>query len=248
MNKKKDNVITEKMVDNQMKDLQKKNELISLENFYVNGQLENLDELVEMKKNQLVKQIEDYQKLMTEEIYNADGEVIQTIQKQYNPYLVSTYFFKSVNPLTNIEPDYSSEKLAIIWNLYMYLIEQVNINIGVIQPTISHFCKFAGISVSKFKSLKNRGTFEMQTLINKICDETFDSNVFLAQNKILSNRSTELRVKVENEVQEKPQVHVNVNVNEEVNLDQIASRLKEISNFKNVKNTMKEPIEVEKYE
>ena len=131
----------------------------------------------------------------------------------------------------------------------MYLIEQVNINVGVIQPTISHFCKFAGISVGTFKSYKIRGTYEMQILINKICDETFDSNVTLAQNKIFSNRSTELRVKVENEVQEKPQIHVNVNVNEEVDLDQIASRLNEISKFKNTKNNLKnEPIEVEKYE
>lgn len=232
-------------VNRQMKVVEKKNQLIDLENFYVNGKLENLEELVELKKKELVKKIEEYEKLTTVEEYDDYGELIGTHKKEYNPYLVSTYFFKTVNPLANIEPEYSSEKLSIVWNLYMYLIEQVNINIGVIQPTISHFCKFAGISVNKFKQLRNNGSYEMQTLVNKICDETFDSNVFLAQNKLLSNRSTELRVKVENEVQEKPQVHVNVNVKEDINFDQIASRLNEISRFKSNKKKMQEPIEVD---
>ena len=86
----------------------------------------------------------------------------------------------------------------------------------------------------------------MQIIANKIFDETFDSNVLLAQNKILSNRSTELRVKVENEVQEKPQVKVNVNVNQEVDLGQISARLDEISNFSKAKNKMKQ-VEVDNY-
>lgn len=235
---------TDKQVDRQVKIMENKNKLIDLEKFYVNGKLDNLEELCELKKEELVKKIEEYEKLMTIEEYDEEGNVIFSAKKAYNPYLVSTYFFKSVNPLANIEPEYSSEKLSIVWNLYMYLIEQVNINIGVIQPTISHFCKFAGISVNKFKQLKNHGSYEMQTLINKISDETFDSNVFLAQNKLLSNRSTELRVKVENEVQEKPQVHVNVNVKEEVDLDQIASRINELSKFKNSQQKMQKPIEV----
>lgn len=235
---------TDKQVDRQVKIIENKNKLIDLEKFYVNGKLDNLEELCELKKEELVKKIEEFDQMMTVEDYNDRGELVATHRKEYNPYLVSTYFFKSVNPLPNIEPEYSSEKLSIVWNLYMYLIEQVNINIGVIQPTISHFCKFAGISVNKFKQLKNHGSYEMQTLINKISDETFDSNVFLAQNKLLSNRSTELRVKVENEVQEKPQVHVNVNVKEEVDLDQIASRINELSKFKNSQQKMQKPIEV----
>lgn len=243
----KQNKLTKPVVEREYKKLENKNELINLEQFYVNGKLENLEQLVEMKKKELVKKLEDYQEIMKQPIYNDNGELIDTVQKAYNPYLVSTYFFKTINPLTNIEPEYSSEKLAIVWNLYMYLIEQVNINIGVLQPTISHFCRFAGISVSKFKTWKNRGTLEMQTLLNKISDETFNGNVALAQNRMLSDRSTALRVKVENEVQEKPQVHVNVNVNEDIDLDSIASRLHELSNFKNIKNNMKEPIEVEKY-
>lgn len=243
--KKKD--ITEYQSDKQLQMVENKNKIIDLENFYVNGQLENLEQLVDMKKNELVKKLTDYEEMMTVNTYNEYGEIVDSYKKETNPYLISTYFFKSLNPLTNIEPDYSAEKLAIVWNLYMYLIEQVNINIGQIQPTISHFCKFAGISVSKFKSYKMRGSLEMQTLMNKISDETFDSNVFLAQNGRLSNRSTELRVKVENEVQEKPQVKVNVNVNKEVDLNQIASRINELNNFRSNKSKYA-PIEVDNNE
>ena len=128
----------------------------------------------------------------------------------------------------------------------MYLIEQVNINVGPFQPTLSHFAKFAGISTYTLKSYKNSSDLQMQIIANKIFDETFDSNVLLAQNKLLSNRSTELRVKVENEVQEKPQVKVNLNVNQEVDLGQISARLNEISNFSRAKTKMKQ-VEVDNY-
>ena len=218
------NVVTE-----EMRHLDNKNKLIDLENFYVNGKLDNMQQLVEIKKKEVVKKIAEFQ------------QTTEAFQKM-NPYLISLYFFKTINPITSVEPEYSAEKLSIVWDLYMYLIEQVNMHIGVIQPTISHFCRFAGISVNTFKNYKNTGTLEMQILANKISDATFDSNVLLAQNNVLRDRSTMMRVKVENEVQEKPQVRVNVNVNEEVDLHQIASRLQEISSFKRTQNTLKEPM------
>lgn len=231
MPKKKQNKTNDFDVNREIYKQEKKNELINIEQFYVNGKLDNLEQLVELKKKEVVKKINEFQQ--------------QKLEKQDNPYLVSMYFFKTINPLTSLEPEYSPEKLAIVWDLYMYLIEQVNMNIGVLQPTISHFCRFAGISVNTFKNYKTRGSLEMQILTDKISDATFDSNILLAQNNVLKDRSTIMRVKVENEVQEKPQVKVNVNVNEEVDLEQIASRLHEISNFKKTKYIMQEPVEVE---
>ena len=236
------------IVNKEMKELENKNKLIDIEKFYVNGKLDNLEEIVQLKKKELVKKLEDYEKMMTIETLDDEGKVVFSARKKENPYLISNYFFKTINPLTSIEPEYSPEKLAIVWDLYMYLIDEVNMNVGVMQPTISHFCRFAGISTNTFKNYKTKGTLEMQTLVNKISDATFDSNVLLAQNSMLRDRSTIMRVKVENEVQEKPQVRVNVNVNQDVDLDQIASRLNEISKFKNTKNSFKAPIEVENYE
>ena len=246
MPRKKKEELREQVVDEKYLELDKKNEVIELEKFCVNATLDNLEELTYQKEQEMISKIENYRKMMVVEIKNDDGEVIDTIHKDYNPYLVSTYFFKSINPLSNIEPMYSSEKLAAVWGIYMNLIELVNIHIGPFQPTLSHFAKFAGISTYTLKAYKNSPDLQMQTIANKIFDETFDSNVLLAQNKILSNRSTELRVKVENEVQEKPQVKVNVNVNQEVDLGQISARLDEISNFSRTKNKMNQ-VEVENY-
>lgn len=235
MGREKKQKVSDYQVNKEIKELQNKNELINLENFYVNGKLDNLDQLVELKKKEWVQRLNEF-------------EQQENFLAKKNPYLVSTYFFKTINPLTSVEPEYSPEKLSIVWDLYMYLVEQVNMHICVLQPTISHFCRFAGISVNTFKNYKIRGTNEMQILVNKISDATFDSNILLAQNDMLKDRSTIMRVKVENEVQEKPQVRVNVNVNEEIDLDQIATRLNEISKFKRTKTVLNEPIEVEKYE
>ena len=246
MPRKKREELRDEVVNQKFLELEKKSEVIDLEKFCVNATLDNLEDLMLQKEQELISKIENYQKMMIVEIKNDYGEVIDTIHKDYNPYLVSTYFFKSINPLSNIEPQYSSEKLAVVWNIYMNMIELVNINIGPFQPTLSHFAKFAGISTYTLKSYRNSPDLQMQTIANKIFDETFDSNVLLAQNKILSNRSTELRVKVENEVQEKPQVKVNVNVNQEVDLNQISARLNEISNFSKAKNKINQ-VEVENY-
>ena len=246
MPRKKKEQITDEQVDNQILQIQQKNEVVELEKFCVNATLDNLDELMKQKEQELITQIEKYQQIMALEIKNSDGEVVDYATKPYNPYLVSTFFFKSINPLSNVEPQYSPEKLSAVWSIYMYLIEQVNINIGPFQPTLSHFAKFAGISTYTLKSYRNSSDLQMQIIANKIFDETFDSTVLLAQNKILSNRSTELRVKVENEVQEKPQVKVNLNVNQEVDLGQISARLDEISNFSRTKSKMKQA-EVDNY-
>lgn len=243
---KKKQILKEEDVDKKIKELQQKNEVVDLEKFCANATLDNLDDLMLEKEQELVQKIEEYQKLMYIEVKDAEGNVIDRVRKEYNPYLVSTFFFKSINPMSNIEPAYSSEKLATVWNIYMSMIEKVNIYIGAFQPTLSHFAKFAGISTNLLKSYRNSPDMQMQTIANKIFDETFDSNVLLAQNKILSNRSTELRVKVENEVQEKPQVKVNLNVNQEVDLGQISARLNEISSFSRTKKKMKQ-VEVENY-
>lgn len=246
MPRKKKEELRDEIVDQKFLELEKKNEVIELEKFCANATLDNLDDLMMQKEQELISKIEDYRKLTVVERRNEYGEIVEVIRKDYNPYLVSTYFFKSINPLSNVEPLYSSEKLAAVWGIYMNLIELVNIHIGPFQPTLSHFAKFAGISTYTLKSYRNSADIQMQTIANKIFDETFDSNVLLAQNKILSNRSTELRVKVENEVQEKPQVKVNLNVNQEVDLGQISARLDEISNFSRTKSKMKQA-EVDNY-
>lgn len=209
--------------------MQNKNQVKELENFYVNSTIDtkNLQMLVEERKNEVVNKLLEFQSKYVRKKVDANGNV----EKIVNPYVVSTYFFKSVNPLANVEPLYSSEKLAIVWDIYMYLIEQVNLNITTFQPTLTHFAKFAGISLNTLKSYRNNGDREMQILIDKIYDETMDSNLTLAQNNKLKEKTTQFRLKVENEIVEKTTPTVNYNVSAKVDLNKINQRLNEIIDF-----------------
>ena len=220
--------------DNEYIMMENKNEVVNLENFYVNAQINDmLPKIVEERKAQIVQQLDDFQKNHIERQYDKYGNETKVI----NPYLISTYFFKSINPLSNTEPLYSSEKLAIVWDIYMYLIEQVNLEIAPFQPTLTHFAKFAGISLNTLRNYKNTGDSQMSILIDKIYDETLGSNLTLAQNKKLVGKATEFRLKVENEVVEKAQPKVNVNVSAKIDLNKINGRLNELTNFnKKLKN------------
>lgn len=214
--------------DNKFIQIKNKNEVVDLENFCVNAQInEMLPKIVEERKKEVVNQLVEFQDKYIQTKYDRYGNETKIV----NPYLISTYFFKSINPLSNVEPAYSSEKLAIVWDIYMYLIEQVNMNIYTFQPTLTHFAKFAGISLNTLKNYKNMGDPQMSVLIDKIYDETMDSNLTLAQNKRLTEKSTQFRLKVENEVVEKVQPKVSVNVNTKLDLDRINGRLNELISF-----------------
>lgn len=206
--------------------LNNKNSVKDLEKFYVNSTIdtENLKLLVEEKKEEIVNKLVEFQNKYVDIKLDKYGNETKNV----NPYLISTYFFKSVNPLANTEPIYSSEKLAIVWDIYMYLIEQVNINIAPFQPTLTHFAKFAGLSLNTLRSYRNNGDREMQILIDKIYDETMDSNLTLAQNKKLNEKTTQFRLKVENEVVEKATPNINYNVSAKIDLNKVNQRINEI--------------------
>lgn len=214
--------------ENDLQKLKNKNEIVELENFYVNAEIgDRLPAIVEERKKDIVDKLTEFNEKYVQVNVDRNGNVFRIM----NPYLISTYFFKSINPLSNTEPIYSSEKLAIVWDVYMYLIEQVNMNVGEFQPTLTHFAKFAGISLNTLRNYRNSGDPQMNILIDKIYDETMDSNLTLAQNARLKEKSTQLRLKVENEIVEKPQAKVNVNVNTTLDLDKINSRLDELTSF-----------------
>lgn len=213
-----------------------KQQVVDLENFYVNATMDNLNDIVEQKKKEIVNKLDEFQNKHVKYTYDRNGNEFKVV----NPYLLGMYFFKSINPLSNTEPEYSSEKLAIVWSLYMYLVEQVNMNITEFQPTLSHFCKFAGISLNTLRNYKNSGDLQMRILIEKIYDETFDSNMTLAQSGLRNGRSTQFRMKSENEVQEKPQVRVNVNVQDEIDMEKINKKLFKYKEFSNKKSQVAE--------
>lgn len=217
--------------DNRDIRLQNKNELVELQNFYVNATIDNLPKLVIERKEEIVNKLVKFQETRMIKTEDEDG-IPKIIEKPINPYLVSTYFFKSINPLSNVEPEYSSEKLSIVWELYMYLVGEVNMSISPFTPTLSHFSKFAGISLSTLRNYRNSPENGMKILCSKIYDECFDSNVNLAQNKMLSEKSTIYRMKSENEVSEKTQPTVNISYKvEDINMADINTRINDYKNF-----------------
>lgn len=146
-----------------------------------------------------------------------------------NPYLVSTYFFKSINPMESAEPTYTVLQLTKVWKIYMYIVEKINMDVVLFQPTLSHFASFCGLPLEKLQSLKNDPNESMRLLINRINDEIFNANMTLTQQKYLTERPTTYRMKVENEALEKKSPNVNINIGTKaIDLNAMQERLKNI--------------------
>lgn len=188
----------------------------------------SLTKIIEKRNKELDKEFSDfasqYVKYKTDKLGNLVNDT--------NPLLVSTYFFKPINPNANVEPVYTSEQLSLVYNLYCQIIEKINMEIMLFQPSISHFCKFAGISLTGFQDLKNSYDESVRTLANKINSEIFDANMTLAQHKKITEKPTTFRMKVENEMIEKKSPNVNVNVSAKtIDLDKLNERLFEIQSL-----------------
>lgn len=208
-----------KKTEQRFDDFQKKQEIVKLQKFYVNSQLDNLDELVDARK----KEIEE--ELIAFKNEHSDMEDIP-------PYILSNYFFKSVTSLQNIEPKYSSEHLAILWELYSYMVEQVNLKLCEFTPRLTHFCKFIGITASTFKNMLKSPDENVKFVATKIKDACYDNGVIMAQLEKHNTRATLYRMKSELEVTEKAQPK-EINVKMPVDLEKINKRIEELKNFNN---------------
>ena len=188
----------------------------------------NLEKVLKGKKDGLEKLINDFSLTYLKYKTDKQGNMINDT----NPLLVSTYFFKPINPMGNVEPVYTSEQLARVYELYCYIVEKINMEIMVFQPTISHFAKFAGISLPSFNALKSSYDESMRALMEKINSDIFDANMTLAQHKKITEKPTTFRMKVENEMIEKKAPSLSVNVSaKSVDLDRINARIREIQNI-----------------
>lgn len=206
-----------------------KNQITTLEKFYVNAQLDNLDKIVEQEKDNIVTKICEYKVLHTEKYIDDYGKEKEKPLK-ITPFVVSNYFFRSINNLQNIEPQYSGEHLSILWNLYLYMVEQVNLNLCEFTPNISHFCKFIGITTAGLKKMLKSPDDGIRIVVEKIYDACYDEQMTMAENGRYNARATTFRMKSEMNIVEKetPQVVVNVNA---TNYDEVNKRLNELLGF-----------------
>ena len=205
-----------------------KQEVRAIEKEYVENELNGLENAIIIKRAELEDKLIRFCEENKIKKYTKDGTEYEV--PNTNPLLIQKYFFKSLNPLVNVEPMYSAEKLGIVWQLYDEMIGQISAKIGLIVPNLSHFCAFAGIRVSTFKSYKNSADADMRIVVEKIEDGCYDSNITLAQLGYVKERTTVYRMKSEQEKVEKetPVVHIH---NDGVNLTQINQRINQLKGF-----------------
>lgn len=221
--------------DKNMAIMQKnKNDLRDIEEFYVNGTVENLlsklNELKEQKTSEIIAYVNDNQ----HPILNKYGEVVdyRTIMK---PVVINNYFFKSICPLGNKIPVYNAEKLAIVFDYYQFLITQINELAGNFPPSLTGFCKLAGISTNTLREYKNSSDIEMRNVVEKIYDQLGDDNLTMSQLGQVKEKSTIFKLEAQHEIVKKNQPNVNITYKEVINTDRLNSNLEKYKSLINKK-------------
>lgn len=211
-------------------------ELKTLEKMFINNEIDNLDILIKKKMEEFKQNLALLEIQGTKITKDKDGNEKETFDKKYkNPVVLSEYLFKSVNPYKNMTPEYTAESLNAVFNLYCEILAEVNAKIGTLAPSISSFCKFAGISSTTFKGYKSSPEDDLRNLIDVIEDYCYDTNVAMSQNGFIKERSTVYRMKSEQEKMEKEQQKVIINA-KSVNIGEVQEKIKRIQELQKFNN------------
>ena len=215
-------------------EIQKENQnnLRELEQFYVEGKVDNMLATVQAKKEELVKDMIEYAKNHEVECkWNKDGDPIAW-KVEVKPIVIANYFFKPIIPISSQEPVYNAEKLGMVFDYYCELLAEVNDKIGDFPTSLTLFCRFAGITLSTLRRWKNSDDYSMRVIVEKIYDQIGDENITMSQMGIVRERSTIFKMKAQNEIVEKVQPNVNISVKKiDVDYDRINERLSKYNNF-----------------
>lgn len=207
-----------------IKEQETKLQVQDLEQFFVNGTVldinAKLEEIKEKKVNEMIEYAEEHE----QNIYNKDGDVVGSYVK-LNPLVVNNLFFKTINPLGNKIPMYNAEKLALIYDYYLYLVTEVNDKIGNFPSSIPSFCKLAGISTKDLREYRRSADIDMRNIVEKIYDEIGDNNLSMAQLGMVKGTPTQFKMKTQNEMVEKQQPNVNITYKEVINTDRMDKNL-----------------------
>lgn len=189
---------------------------------------QKLNAKIQTIKEELPAKIQEFKEKYMEYVTDKMGNQLNVT----NPLKVSMVFFESINPVLDSKTLYNSNQLSKIYELYKYITKQVNLEIMTYQPTLSSFANFAGITLEQLQEWRSSSDFGLHIVTTRIFDESYDTNISLAQSGILKSTPTLFRMKTENAVVEKPTPKVNVNVNvDNIDLDKINERLDYIKQY-----------------
>jgi len=210
------------------------NEVRKLEEFYVNGVVNDLLPKIKEKKEELVNGMIEYAKNHEVECkWTKDGDPIDW-KIVINPIVITNSFFKPIIPITSQEPIYNAETLGVVFDYYNELLAEVNDKIGNFPSSLTLFCKFAGITMYTLKKYKNSDDYSMRVVAEKIYDQIGDENITMSQMGVVRERTTLFKLKSQNEMVEKAQPNVNINANiVDVDFDRIQERLAKYSQYSN---------------
>lgn len=201
------------------------NEIRELEQFYNTGKVDNILENIEKEKEKVVQEMIKFAKEHEQAVkFDRDGDVIQW-GVVTRPIVITNLFFKSIVPISCQEPQYNAEKLGMVFDYYNFLVAKVNDEITSYPSSLKNFCHFAGITTTTLRNYKNSDDLAMRTLVEKIYDYIEDDNVSLSQLGMAKEKTTIFKMKTQNEVVEKEQPKVNINITEKPDMDRINERI-----------------------
>lgn len=215
---------------------QNQNNLRELEQFYTEGKVDNMLETIQQKKDELVKEMVKYHDNHLKECkWDKEGNPINW-KVDINPLVINNYFFKPITPIGCQEPVYNAEKLSMVFDYYCEILAEVNDKIGSYPSSLTSFCKMAGITFNTLRNYRNSDDYNMRVIAEKIYDQIGDENVTMSQMGVVRERSTIFKMKAQNEMVEKVQPQVKVNVNTEIDLNKINERLDKYKRFASKKD------------
>lgn len=223
--------LSEEKVENIMTENEKINQLKTIEKFYIQDKIEDMLMYIEKKKDEMAEEISQYAKKNEKCVkWNKDGDEIAW-KVEVKPLVIQNYFFKSITPINCEMPQYNGEKLALVYEYYNYLIATINDEIGNYPPSLTSFCKLSGLTLNELKSYRNSADYSLRTITEKIFDEIGDTNLTLSQLGKTNERSTIFKMKTQNEMVEKVQPKVNINIVEQPDMTAINDRINKYKYF-----------------
>ena len=218
----------EQILDKRKKKQDKTREL---EKFYTEGKVEDILSNLEKRKKELIEEMVNYAKEHKIECkWSRDGSPIAW-KVDYNPFVIENVFFKSIVPIGCQEPEYNAEKLSLAYDFYCELLVEVNNNIGQYPASLTSFCHFAGITLNTLRIYRNSPDLAMRTIAEKIYDQIGDTNMTMSQLGIVKERSTMFKLKSQNEIVEKEQPKVNINIVEAPDMEKIEEKINKYKKF-----------------
>lgn len=215
--------------------LNKKTQVKELEQDYINDMVKKMPEYIKIQKEKIVKEITEYAKNnVVAYKWDKEGNPI-AYKTKVNPLVINNYFFKSITNINCVEPIYSPEQLGLIYDYYCFLITEINDKIGYFPPSLTSFCKLSSLTLATLRNYRNSNDLNMRIVTEKIYDQISDENITLSQLGNVRERSTLFKLKAQNELIEKEQPKININITEKPDYDRIQERLNKYKRFANKK-------------